>query len=143
MQAARPGNQEPAAAAATACRMRKLKQVLDMRECCIAQLQDKLRLQQARHAQVCRLLCMCAVESRQNSGMLINATQRPAFIKRSTCNGLGSSDSLRSKVLSVMQVEAGLREQLEKRVKALEDADKRFGELQALMQRLSAHSGLL
>ncbi|BDA40997.1 hypothetical protein COCOBI_01-6520 [Coccomyxa sp. Obi] len=78
-------------ARAAACRMQRLKEVLDMRERCIAQLQDKLREQQAQHA----------------------------------------------------QVEMGLRAQLEKRVKALEDADKRFGELEALMRRLSVRSGIL
>ena len=41
------------------------------------------------------------------------------------------------------QIETGLRAQLEKRVKALEDADKRFGELESLMRRLSARSGIL
>ncbi len=39
-------------ARAPACRMQRLKEVLDMRERCIAQLQDKLREQQAQHAQV-------------------------------------------------------------------------------------------
>lgn len=40
------------AARVSACRMQRLKEVLDMRERCIAQLQDKLREQQAQHAQV-------------------------------------------------------------------------------------------
>ena len=39
-------------ARASASRMQRLKEVLDMRECCIAQLQEKLREQQAQHAQV-------------------------------------------------------------------------------------------
>ncbi|EIE26423.1 hypothetical protein COCSUDRAFT_58961 [Coccomyxa subellipsoidea C-169] len=82
---------EAHSAPAAACRMQKLKEVLDMRERCIAHLQDKLRHQQAHHA----------------------------------------------------QIETGLRAQLEKRVKALEDADKRFGELESLMRRLSARSGIL
>ncbi len=43
---------EAHSAPAAACRMQKLKEVLDMRERCIAHLQDKLRHQQAHHAQV-------------------------------------------------------------------------------------------
>ncbi len=39
-------------ARAPGSRMQRLKEVLDMRECCIAQLQEKLREQQAQHAQV-------------------------------------------------------------------------------------------
>lgn len=42
-----------------------------------------------------------------------------------------------------MQVESRLRAQLEKRVMALEDADRRFAELESLMRRLSAQSGIL
>ncbi len=46
-------------------------------------------------------------------------------------------------MLTLTQVETGLRAQLEKRIKALEDADRRFGELEALMRRLSVRSGIL
>ena len=108
--------------------MHRLAHALDVRERSLAQLEERLAQQQAQHAKVC---CVSA----QSYQPLLACSIADPYVHLLHKH----HDAL----VACAQVEEALKLQLVKRKEALAEADKRFGEMEFLMRKISAQSGML